>query len=117
MALGSAKEKLIYKDDAGANWIVTLATDDVLTNSNLEIYDPATPPDPVPSGRISPTRCRRVYAQGSVTVGDVTRVVHKRFICNLGDGSLYVNNSPQTISYLGTDNLTSTGRRGEKFTF
>lgn len=117
MSLGSLKEKYVYTDDSGKSFIVTLASDDVFSNSGLSIYNPTSPPAGGTNGRISPKRCRAVYAQGIVTVDTTSRTVRKRFVCGV-TSSLYESNTPQQIAYLGTtNNLTTTGRRGEKITF
>lgn len=118
MAFGSEKSKYVYKDDAGKNFIVVLADDDIITNSGLDEFDPASPPTPAISGRLSPKKCRRVYAQGIYTPGGAegSRTIKRAFICQ-GDSALYTSNSPASISYTGGVTLTTTGRRGEKISF
>lgn len=118
MALGSQKDNYVYTDDTGRNFIIVLAIDDVISNSGLTPYDPATPPTPAPSGRLSPKKCRRVYAQVEYNPGGgaAPRLVRRAFVAQ-ATSDLYKTNNPQNVSYTDGLTLVTTGRRGEKITF
>jgi hypothetical protein len=119
MAIGSGKGRYVYYNDIGDGYYVVIADDrvaDVTPSTGLVAYDPASPPENF-KGRISPKRCRRVYAQGDLITGVQIR---RQFICQR-DSALYEKEGATTVSYTpeggSAISMTSTGRRGEKITF
>lgn len=124
MAFGAKKKKFVYVDDAGKNWIINIAEDraSATPSTELTVYNPASPPSGGVQGVLNPKRCRRVYAQGAVAIGsEASHIVKRQFICNIAS-EMYASNAAQSVSYTGDDEadaitLTTTGRRGERFTF
>lgn len=126
MALGASRNKYLYVDDAGKNWIVNIASDraTVTPSPGLTPYNPASPPSGGVQGKLDPKRCRRVHVQGLTTLGEAAGGLIKRdIICNV-TSALYVLNFPQNVTYKPGDEpsgttitLVSTGRRGERITF
>lgn len=113
MALGSARNRYVYEDDATNNWVVRLASDDVTTGQSLQAFDPASPPAKF-QGRINPRNCRTVYAQGTPSGGG--KLVRRRLICGTPAATLYQTSLSKTVTISGVT-MTTTGRRGEKITF
>ncbi len=111
MALGSSKLSYVYTDDTGKTYSITLASDDVLSNSGLTVYDPANPPTNY-AGKLAPWRCRRVNAQGTSN----NKTIRRRLVCGTVNAGLYASNLKQTVTISGVS-MTTTGRRGEKITF
>lgn len=126
MSFGAQRESFIYKDDAGNNWIIKIASDrvtGVTPSTGLSPYNPGSPPTPAPSGVLNPKRCRRVYAQAITNEGaSVSRLVKRQFICS-PTSALYTSNTAQNVTYEASDEGTAsltmdtTGRRGEKISF
>jgi hypothetical protein len=126
MAYGASRDSYVYKDDAGNNWIIKIASDrvaGVTPATGLSIYNSASPPTPAPVGVLNPKRCRRVYAQAVTTEGSAaSRLVKRQFICN-PTSALYTSNTSQVVTYVAEDegsasiNMNTTGRRGERITF
>jgi hypothetical protein len=125
MAFGALKKKYVYTDDAGKHWVIKIAEDrvtNVTPETNLTVYNPASPPEGGVQGVLNPKRCRHVYAQGNAAVGsESSRLIKRVFICN-SDSDLYKSNESQNVTYTGDDEadaitLATTGRRGERLTF
>lgn len=119
MAIGTIKARYVYTDDSGSNWLVDISEDNGGTAGNgLTVYNPASPPTPAPVGKISPKKCRRVYADGTTGTAPNLRIIRRYFVCN-ASATLYKSNAPQSVAYPGAtgSSLTTTGRRGEKITF
>lgn len=111
MALGSARARYVYEDDANNNFVVVLASDDVTADQSLQAFNPASPPNNF-QGRISPRHCRCVYAQGVQN----NKIYKRRLICGTPAAALYATSQSKTVTISGIT-MNTTGRRGEKITF
>lgn len=126
MSIGASKSRYVYVDDAGKNWVVTIADDKVtgvVPATGLTPYSPAAPPAGGIQGKISAKRCRVVHAQGLVGEAPDQRLFKRNFVCNIA-APLYAVNASQNVSYTpqgeaaGTAiTMVTTGRKGEHITF
>lgn len=103
--------RAVYTDDAGENYLLTIDSTLVVTNSGLVLYDPGLGTEVCASpANFDP---RGVWWQATATGFEGKR---KFLICGTNDAALYASNAPFDLTIDGVAG-TTTGRRGEQLSF
>jgi hypothetical protein len=108
------REKYVYESDTGDTY--SWLTDTDLAVAGLgdadaapEVFDPASPPDDYRGRFPRGAQPRRVFVEDA-------NGNRKALVAFSPDADLYATNTPTSVT-IDTVSFTSTGRRGEKFTF
>lgn len=99
------KSDYLYTDDTGKQYTITV-DDNLATAAGLAgaiTPDPGAPP--------KRSKLRGVYVQS-----DTAPIIRKFVICGSVTAALYANNGSQAVTIDG-ETFTTTGRKGEQFSF